>query len=87
MMQNQLQLAERSQACSRIRCGSGITSNLTADLTLNTDFAQVESDNAQINLTRFPFFPGKIVFRERTSNFTFAFDDMNALFLAGRWFK
>ncbi|MEZ4700472.1 MAG: DUF5916 domain-containing protein [Rhodothermales bacterium] len=38
----------------------GITSNLTLDLTLNTDFAQVEDDNVQINLTRFNlFFPEK----------------------------
>jgi hypothetical protein len=60
----------------------GITSNLTADLTINTDFAQVESDNAQINLTRFSlFFPEKrMFFMERSSNFAFAFDDMNTLF-------
>jgi hypothetical protein len=38
----------------------GVTSNLTLDLTLNTDFAQVEDDNVQINLTRFSlFFPEK----------------------------
>jgi len=38
----------------------GITSNLTLDLTLNTDFAQVEADNVQLNLTRFSlFFPEK----------------------------
>ncbi len=38
----------------------GITSNLTVDLTLNTDFAQVEADNVQLNLTRFNlFFPEK----------------------------
>ena len=38
----------------------GITSNLTVDLTVNTDFAQVEADNAQLNLTRFSlFFPEK----------------------------
>ena len=37
----------------------GITSNLTADLTLNTDFAQVEADEEQVNLTRFRLvFPG-----------------------------
>jgi len=36
----------------------GMTANLTADVTLNPDFAQVESDNLQINLTRFNlFFP------------------------------
>ncbi len=38
----------------------GLTSNLTADVTLNTDFAQVEVDEQQVNLTRFSlFFPEK----------------------------
>ncbi len=38
----------------------GITSNLTLDLSVNTDFAQVEADNVQLNLTRFNlFFPEK----------------------------
>ena len=38
----------------------GITENLTADLTLNTDFAQVEVDEQQVNLSRFSlFFPEK----------------------------
>ncbi len=38
----------------------GITANLTADLTVNTDFAQVEIDEQQVNLTRFNlFFPEK----------------------------
>ena len=38
----------------------GITSNLTLDLTVNTDFAQVEADNVQLNLSRFSlFFPEK----------------------------
>ena len=38
----------------------GITSNLTADVTFNTDFAQVEADQEQVNLTRFSlFFPEK----------------------------
>ena len=31
----------------------GLTQTLTANVTLNTDFAQVEADNEQINLTRF----------------------------------
>src|SRR5436305_7366366 len=34
----------------------GLTPTLTADLTLNTDFAQVEADQQVINLTRLPFF-------------------------------
>ena len=38
----------------------GIASGLNLDLTLNTDFAQVEVDEQQVNLTRFPlFFPEK----------------------------
>ena len=38
----------------------GLTQNLTADLTYNTDFAQVEVDEQQVNLTRFGlFFPEK----------------------------
>jgi len=38
----------------------GVTKSLTADLTYNTDFAQVEVDEAQVNLTRFNLqFPEK----------------------------
>ena len=38
----------------------GLTRGLTADLTYNTDFAQVEEDEQQVNLTRFSlFFPEK----------------------------
>src|SRR5262249_31005326 len=38
----------------------GITANLTADLTVRTDFAQVEVDEQQVNLTRFNLlFPEK----------------------------
>jgi hypothetical protein len=38
----------------------GLTQNLTADLTIKTDFAQVEVDEQQVNLTRFNlFFPEK----------------------------
>ncbi len=38
----------------------GLTSNLTLDLTVNTDFAQVEADNVQLDLDRFSlFFPEK----------------------------
>jgi len=38
----------------------GLTPGLTLDLTVNTDFAQVEADEQQINLTRFNlFFPEK----------------------------
>src|SRR5262249_39710023 len=38
----------------------GVTQSLTADFTYNTDFAQVEDDLQQVNLTRFGlFFPEK----------------------------
>jgi hypothetical protein len=38
----------------------GVTQNLTADFTYNTDFAQAEADQQQVNLTRFSlFFPEK----------------------------
>ncbi len=51
----------------------GITQNLTADVTLNTDFAQVEADEQQVNLTRFSlFFPEKRdFFLENPGLFTF----------------
>lgn len=35
---------------------AGIGSGLTADVTVNTDFAQVEEDEAQVNLSRFSLF-------------------------------
>jgi len=38
----------------------GVSESLTADFTYNTDFAQVEADEQQVNLTRFSlFFPEK----------------------------
>ncbi|NND70884.1 MAG: carbohydrate binding family 9 domain-containing protein [Rhodothermales bacterium] len=51
----------------------GITSNLTLDVTVNTDFAQVESDVVQLDLTRFNlFFPEKReFFLERSGLFEF----------------
>jgi uncharacterized protein DUF5916/cellulose/xylan binding protein with CBM9 domain len=50
------------------------SSNLAVDLTVNTDFAQVEADNQQVNLTRFAlFFPEKRqFFQERSSTFQFS---------------
>ncbi|MDX1702368.1 MAG: DUF5916 domain-containing protein, partial [Melioribacteraceae bacterium] len=50
-----------------------LTSNLTLDLSLNTDFAQVEADQEQVNLTRFElFFPEKReFFLERANVFRF----------------
>ncbi len=47
----------------------GVTPSLNLDLTLNTDFAQVEVDEQQVNLTRFGlFFPEKRDFFLENSN-------------------
>ncbi len=50
-----------------------LNSNLTLDVTLNTDFAQAEADEVQVNLSRFPlFFPEKRqFFQERAGIFEF----------------
>lgn len=64
----------------------GVTPNLTADFTVNTDFAQVESDEQQINLTRFPlFFPEKRpFFLENASTFSFGAPQEVDLFFSRR---
>ncbi len=63
-----------------------LTSNLTLDLTANTDFAQVEADDQQVNLTRFNlFFPEKrLFFQEKASVFDFKFEGFNRLFYSRR---
>jgi hypothetical protein len=50
-----------------------VRQNMTADVTVNTDFAQVEADEQQVNLTRFSlFFPEKReFFLENQGTFTF----------------
>ncbi|HSH75428.1 MAG TPA: DUF5916 domain-containing protein, partial [Longimicrobiales bacterium] len=54
------QVREDGYADAGLDIKYGITENLTADLTFNTDFAQVEVDEQQVNLTRFSlFFPEK----------------------------
>ncbi len=52
----------------------GISNSMTLDLTANTDFAQVEVDDQQVNLTRFSlFFPEKReFFLENAGIFEFA---------------
>ncbi len=64
----------------------GITPNLTLDLTWNTDFAQVESDNVQINLTRFNlFYPEKReFFLERAGLFQFGKPGETEVFFSRR---
>jgi len=60
----------------------GINSNTTLDLTINTDFAQVEADAQQFNLTRFSLvYPEKRkFFLERASVFDFGLGGPNTLF-------
>jgi uncharacterized protein DUF5916/cellulose/xylan binding protein with CBM9 domain len=54
----------------------GLTPRLTADLTWRTDFSQVEADQEQVNLDRFPlFFPEKREFFIENSG-TYAFGDV-----------
>jgi len=54
------QLSNDGHADAGLDVKYGITENLTADVTINTDFAQVEVDEQQVNLTRFSlFFPEK----------------------------
>jgi Domain of unknown function (DUF5916) len=65
-----------------------ITNNLTSDLTINTDFAQVEADDQKINLTRYSlYFPEKrIFFLEKADIFDFPFvsESGNNLFYSRR---
>lgn len=63
-----------------------ITGNMNLDITINTDFAQVEADEAQINLTRNDlFFPEKRqFFQERSDIFDFNLGGNNALFYSRR---
>jgi hypothetical protein len=62
-----------------------VSPQLRANLTVNTDFAQTEVDDRQVNLTRFPlFFPEKRdFFLESSGNFDFSREsnqDMTAFF-------
>ena len=63
-----------------------VTNNLTMDLTLNTDFAQVEADDQKINLSRYSlFFPEKrVFFLEKDDVFDFSFLGGNNLFYSRR---
>ncbi len=64
----------------------GLTDRLTLDLTVNTDFAQVESDAVQVNLDRFNLlFPERRqFFQERSSIFEFSHGDEGRLFHSRR---
>ena len=63
-----------------------LSSNFTMDLTINPDFAQVEADDQQVNLTRFSlFFPEKrLFFQERSSIFDVKMGGPNRFFYSRR---
>jgi hypothetical protein len=63
-----------------------LTDNMNMDITVNTDFAQVEADDQIVNLSRFDyFFPEKRrFFLERSSIMDFGFDANNRLFYSRR---
>ena len=63
-----------------------LTSNLALDLTVNTDFAQVEADDEQVNLSRISlFFPEKRqFFQERAGIFEYSTGRQDRLFYSRR---
>jgi hypothetical protein len=63
-----------------------LTDNMNMDITVNTDFAQVEADDQIVNLSRFSyFFPEKRrFFLERSSIMEFGFENNNRLFYSRR---
>ncbi len=63
-----------------------LTNYLTLDLTINTDFAQAEADDQQVNLTRFSlFYPEKRqFFQERAGIFNFNTGGLSRLFYSRR---
>lgn len=63
-----------------------LTSNLTLDLTANTDFAQVEADDEYVNITRYMMYlPEKrMFFQDRASIFGFNLGRMQELFYSRR---
>ncbi|MFC2129679.1 DUF5916 domain-containing protein, partial [Bacteroidota bacterium] len=64
----------------------GITTNTTMDLTVNTDFAQVEADDQQFNISRFSLYyqEKRTFFLERANLFDFGFGGGNSLFYSRR---
>jgi len=59
-----------------------LNNNLTLDFTVNTDFAQVEADDEQINMTRYSlFFPEKrLFFQERSGIFSYELVGLQNMF-------
>jgi hypothetical protein len=64
----------------------GLANNMILDVTVNTDFAQVEMDDQQVNLTRFDLYlPEKrMFFLEQAGIFDFSFGGYSNLFYSRR---
>jgi len=64
----------------------GINTNTTLDLTVNTDFAQVEADDQQFTLDRFSLYyeEKRTFFLERAGVFNFGLGGANTLFYSRR---
>ena len=59
-LESDVPFANKGTASIGVDAKVGVTRGLTADFTYNTDFAQVEDDEQQVNLTRFSlFYPEK----------------------------
>ena len=78
--------ADRHELEAGVDLKLGVTPNLTLDVTVNPDFAQVEADDQQVNLSRFSlFFPEKRrFFQERSAAFDFSFGGSERLFYTRR---
>jgi len=78
--------ADKFKAEAGVDLKHGFSNNLTLDLSVNTDFAQVEADDQQVNLTRFSlFYPEKRqFFQERASVFEFRTGGLSRLFHSRR---
>ncbi len=64
----------------------GLSETMSLDLTLNTDFAQVEADRDKINLSRFPLFfqEKRDFFLEGVNTFKFNMGSSNTLYYSRR---
>jgi hypothetical protein len=82
----QFQLDSETEAEAGLDVQYNLTDRLTLDLTVNTDFAQVEADNQRVNLTRFSlFFPEqRRFFQERAGIFSFPAGGNDRLFHSRR---
>jgi hypothetical protein len=86
IVSNGYDLVQSQDAQAGLDLKWGISSDVTLDLTVNTDFAQVEADDAVVNLSRFSIFrPEKrLFFQERAGVFEFGTGDVSRVFYSRR---